>query len=334
MLPAAEYDSPWKEALEEFLQPCLALLLPDIHADVDWARDFHFLDTQLQQVAPEAAVGPRVVDKLIEVRRRDGQPELVLIHIEVQSQQETDFARRMFGYYYRLLDRFDRPVVSVAILGDDRPAWRPDAFESELWGCSVAFRFPVVKLLHFRQRWEELEASTNPFAGVVMAHLRALETHDDAERRSRFKLGLTRWLLTRGYSREEVMRVFRIIDWILRLPEDLEIRYWQQVQAYEEERHVAYITSVERIGMQRGLEQGREEGREEGRREGVALGRREGLLTGLELAFELKFGEEGRRAFEEVRRIEDVATLDAIAARIRTATRVEEVRALYGPPKG
>lgn len=329
MMPSADYDSPWKEALDEFFQPCLALLLPEVYAGVDWAQGFRFLDTQLQQIAPDAAAGPRAVDKLVEVRRSDGQPELVFIHLEVQSQQEAAFARRMFGYYHRLLDRFGRPVASVAILADDRPTWRPDTYEAALWGCSVACRFPIVKLLDFRARWDELEATTNPFAGVVMAHLRALETRDDAQRRSREKMAITRWLLTRGYGREGVVRLFRLIDWILRLPEDLDVAYWQQVQAYEEERRVAYITSVERIG--RAI--GREEGREEGRREGVALGRREGLLTGLELAFELKFGEEGRRAFDEIQRIEDLSVLDAIAERLKTATSVEDVQRLYRPPK-
>ena len=35
-----------------------------------------------------------------------------------QGQPESDFAKRMYVYNYRLFDRYDRPVVSLAVLGD------------------------------------------------------------------------------------------------------------------------------------------------------------------------------------------------------------------------
>ncbi|OUC16218.1 MAG: hypothetical protein B0A82_02895, partial [Alkalinema sp. CACIAM 70d] len=41
-------------------------------------------------------------------------------------------------------------------------------------------------------------------------------------------------------------------------------KFWQELQAYEEERKVPYITSVERIGYDRGKVEGRQEGRLEG----------------------------------------------------------------------
>ena len=34
-LAADDYDSPWKEALEQYLADCLALFFPAVHADVD-----------------------------------------------------------------------------------------------------------------------------------------------------------------------------------------------------------------------------------------------------------------------------------------------------------
>jgi hypothetical protein len=35
---AADYDSPWKEALDLYFEPFLALLFPTIHAQIDWSR--------------------------------------------------------------------------------------------------------------------------------------------------------------------------------------------------------------------------------------------------------------------------------------------------------
>jgi hypothetical protein len=305
-IPTADFDGAWKEALEAYLPECLALLAPAIHAAIDWSRDLTFLDKELQQVAVAAAVGPRAVDKLVQVWRRDGDEAWILIHVEAQHQRDDAFARRMFTYYTRLLDRFDRPVVSLAILGDAQPGWRPHGWRSELLGCGVDFRFLVVKLLDYRNRLGALTADRNPFAAVVLAHLEALTTRQDAVGRRRAKFALVRRLYELDYSREEAVRLYRLIDWLLRLPEVLETAFWQDVRAYEEERHMTYISSAERIG------------------------RREGLLVGLEIALEVKFGPNGRAVAEELRTIDD-ATLAAVAEQVRTAATVEELRAIYRP---
>ncbi len=248
----------------------------------------------------------------MQVWRRNGDEAWVLIHIEVQHQEEADFARRMFGYYYRLLDRYNRPVASVAILGDERAGWRPATFQTALWDCAVQFHFPVIKLLDYRARWAELEASRNPFATVVMAHLRAQETRGNAAARGQAKLMLTRRLYELGYGREEIVGLFRFIDWLLQLPEEVDERFWEELQQYEEERAMTYMTSIERIGLRKGLVQG--------------------LLTGLELALEFRFGDEGRRVADEIREVRDVAVLEAVAERLRTAASVDEVRAVYRSP--
>jgi hypothetical protein len=143
----SDYDSPWKEALDSYFEPFLAFFFPQAHGQIDWARAYETLDKELQQVVREAELGRRVVDKLVKVWRTTGQEAWVLVHVEVQTQEEADFAERMYVYNYRLFDRYSRWVVSMAVLGDDRPAWRPDHFGYSLWGCEVGFRFPVVKLV-------------------------------------------------------------------------------------------------------------------------------------------------------------------------------------------
>jgi hypothetical protein len=77
---------------------------------------------------------------------------------------------------HRTFDLFHRKVASIAILADENPLWRPDHFSYEFWGSRSALWFPCVKLLDYREKWLELEASTHPFASVMMAHLKAVET--------------------------------------------------------------------------------------------------------------------------------------------------------------
>jgi len=46
------------------------------------------------------------------------------------------------------------------------------------------------------------------------------------------------------------------------LPKRLEQEFWLELKAYEEERQMPYITSVERIGYDRGKQEGRQEGQQ------------------------------------------------------------------------
>src|SRR5438445_9033415 len=131
----ADYDSPWKEALDVYFELFMAFFFPEAHAGIDWSRGHESLDKELQQVVREAEVGRRTVDKLARVWRTTCEEEWVLVHIEVQSQEEAEFPRRMYVYNYRLFDRYNRPVASFAVLGDERPSWRPERFGYSLWGC-------------------------------------------------------------------------------------------------------------------------------------------------------------------------------------------------------
>ena len=146
----------------------------------------------------------------------------MLVHIEVQGDEDADFAKRMYVYNYRLFDRYDRRVASLAVLTDDRPQWRPSAYGYELWGCRVGLEFPVIKLLDYEKDWGSLEKDPNPFAVVVMAHLQTIATRQDAKKRLQSKLALVRMLYERGYSKQDILELFRFIDWVLVLPEELE----------------------------------------------------------------------------------------------------------------
>ncbi|QEP43581.1 hypothetical protein D5085_10890 [Ectothiorhodospiraceae bacterium BW-2] len=53
---------------------------------------------------------------------------------------------------YRIRDRYGKDVVSLTVLSDSSPAFKPDRFQFSLAGCEIDFRFPVVKLLDWRER--------------------------------------------------------------------------------------------------------------------------------------------------------------------------------------
>ena len=306
-----DFDSPWKEALEQALPDFLALFFPEAHSGIDWSRGYRFRDKELQQVVRDAELGRRYADKLAEVYTLDGARTWVLVHIEIQGQADPGFAERMYVYHYRLFDRYRRDVVSLAVLTDAQNGFRPGGYERERWGCALQFRFPMVKLLDWRDRATALEADRNPFALVALAQLQAM-AHRDGPARKFAKLRLIRFLYQRDYAREQVLAWFRVLDWMLRLPEDLDLEFREELIAFEEERQMPYVTSVERIGIQKGREQGLEQGRKQG----------EAAILLRQIA--LKFGPPSEDVRERIEAA-DADTLLDWSARILTAEQVEDI---------
>ncbi len=279
-----EYDSPWKEIIELFFPQFMAFFFADIAAAIDWSKPVEFLDKEFQRTIRRSEVGRQTVDKLVKVWLLSGDEVWILIHIEVQSQKENAFATRMYIYRYRIFDRYRRPILSLAILGDNDASWRPDRYESELLGNKESLQFGIVKLLDYEANWQELEHNPNPFAIVVMAHLKAMATQNKEQDRLFWKKTLIRDLYKRNYSRQEVFNIFRFLDWVMKLPDALELQIQIMIGEYEEAHQMQYVTSIERIaldrGHQEGLKEGHQEGLKEGHQEGLKEGHQEGLKEG------------------------------------------------------
>ncbi|MBC6420054.1 MAG: Yae1 family protein, partial [Prochloron sp. SP5CPC1] len=289
-----------------------------------------FLDKELQKIVRDAQLGRRYVDKLVKVWLKNGDEQWVLIHLEVQGDPEPNFEGRIYEYHSRLFLSYNCPIATFVILGDERPTWKPQEYRNEIWGCKISFQFPIVKLLDYNERWEELENSTNPFATVVMAHLKAKQTRKNVSQRRQWKLFITKRLYEKGYQRQDIINLFHFIDWVMRLPEDLEESFLEDIDEYEEDQRMPYINSAERRGIRKGLEQGRQEGREEGRQEGLQKGLQKGLLVGaIELGLELKFGPEGLELLPEIYPIRDLEVLSAIKEGIKKAQNIAELRSYY-----
>ena len=320
-----DYDSPWKEALAAYFQPFLALFLPAAHAEIDWSRGHESLNQELRQVVRKAKLGKRHVDHLVKVWLNSGQEQWLLIHVDVQTSKEADFARRMYTYNYRLFDRYNQEVVSLAVLGDDNPGWRPDSFGYARWGFRSEVRFPVVKLLDYAEHLETLQESRNPFAMVVLAHLMTRRTRRNPRKRYAAKIKLIKGLYECGWAAEEVRHLFGMIDWMMNLPRPLELNFCHEIEQYEEEKHMPFITTPERIGREEGLAKGRTEGLAEG----LAKGETKGLIKGIKVALKLKFGEVGLRLMPEIQTLADEAKLEAVLDAIPTAAGPEDLRRVW-----
>ncbi|NES85541.1 MAG: transposase [Moorea sp. SIO2B7] len=306
--PPGDYDKPWKEGLEQYLEPFLAFCFPDIHALIDWSKNYQSLDQELQQVVRDAELGKRLADKLFQVWLNDNQEAWILINIEVQGQHESNFAERMFIYNYRCYDRHRKPVLSLAVLGDDNTSWRPSTYSYAYGGCEMKLTFPIVKLLDYETQWEDLEESTNPFAVIVMAHLKTKATIGNPQERKKWKWSLIRRLFERGYSRKDVLELFRLVDWMMTLPDELQQELRQELRSYQEERKMPFMSRIELMAKEEVIEQG------------TLLNARESVIEALEVRFNLV----PLTIISELNIIEDVARLKQLHRLAISINSVEE----------
>ncbi|MBW4488779.1 MAG: hypothetical protein KME12_13415 [Trichocoleus desertorum ATA4-8-CV12] len=191
MAVRTDQDSPWKDILRQYFPEAIAFFFPELHPLIDWKQPLEFLDKEFQQIAPDTEIGKRYADLLVKVWRKRGKALFLLLHVEVQAKPEANFAERMFVYALRIFDRFRQPAVSLAILCDAKAEWRPNRYEFSYPGTQLSFQFATVKLLDYQAKWGELEANRNPFATVVMAHLKAQETKRNANQRRGLQINNT-----------------------------------------------------------------------------------------------------------------------------------------------
>jgi hypothetical protein len=159
--------------------------------------------------------------------------------------------------------------------------------------------------LDYAAKYQELESDPNPFAMVVLAQLKALETRRSPAERQAWKVRLVKGLYERGVDPEDVRHLFRFIDWVMELPEPLEQRFWDEFDAYAQEKILRFIDIAERVNLEKAM------------------------LRGIEECLEVKFGAEGLELMPELRAIHDHELLDKILSRIKAAANPNDLRRVW-----
>jgi hypothetical protein len=302
--PPSDMDSGWKDVIEDFTEDFFRFYLPEMHQGIDFAQGVKFLDKELNEILSNSENVKREADRLLEVRLDSGKAEWILIHIEVQGNRDSGFAERMYVYNYRIFDKHRRKVVSIALLIDSSPSFRPDCFRTELFGCEVRFTYPVIKLLDFDR--PDLEKDDSPFAVITRVQLAKIKSERDLKKRYSFRLDLTKELYNRNYSKEQIIRLYRFIDYVLKLPEPEALQFNKEMELFEEARTMPYMSTIERMARKEGLLQGISEGIEQGRTKGQLEKAKEDVLEILEV----RFSHVPFRVKEEVIRCNDLDKLN------------------------
>ncbi len=105
-----DHDQVFKELLGAFFREFMELFFPNIAARLDFGR-VTFLDKETFTDLPHGM--QREADLVAQVYTLDGQPEIILTHIEVEVRRRSAFPKRMFEYYMMLSLRHRVPAYPV-----------------------------------------------------------------------------------------------------------------------------------------------------------------------------------------------------------------------------
>lgn len=333
-------DRAWKLLLQRHLPRVLARLFPAVHALVDWDQQYYLPDKSLPPHAVDSCSGEREPDFIAVVTLLDGRP--ACIHIEIQCTRQAGFPDRVAQYHARLRDRFGMTVISLAILGDPSPSWRPHSCDDL---CGMTFQFQFAKLLDFRDSLSELRQTLDPVSITIAAHLIALSTRGKPDLRCAAKRELLLSLYPLRGKLKELTEIQEVIDWLLPLPPIWQRRLTMDVEKFledhkkQDKNSLNYVIAEHFIkqGIEQGIEQGiqqgmkygvpkgeamgRAKGEAEGRAKGEAVGLAKGQAQTLKLQLEVKFGPLGKEMPRAIDRASDVqlerlaiALLDAESA--------------------
>jgi len=206
-------DSLWKAILEDVFDDFLRFFIPGVDDLFDLSRGIVYLDKELEQLYPPEGDDHKVryVDKLAKVHTRGGSEKWILVHVEVQGYRDTYFSKRMFQYYTRIWDKYDRPIVSFAIFTDSVRKYRPSIYEESFLGTSICYKFNTYKVAD--QDEVALRESANPFALVVLAAKTALQKRSGMRDPELYqlKIGIVRLLKAKQLDDRRIRKIMNFL---------------------------------------------------------------------------------------------------------------------------
>ena len=298
-------EQSYKTVIGKLLREFLELFYPEVAARLNF-ETLRLLDKELFADVPD---GPkREADIVAEFQTHAGEPEVVLIHIEVQARTEREIPRRMFHYYALLSLRYSKPAFPIVVYLRGGEGIGEEEYRASLFGREhLRFRFGALGL-------ERLPASEYAGTGPLGSALGALMDRSSVGDPVRFKASMLREILESDLDLEMKRLLVNVVETYFRLDTEQkdELRRLLATEEYKEmqETEMTYFDELEEQGRQKGLDEGRE------------AGKRETLLRLLTS----KFGPLSEAVVLRVNALKSGNELDIYLERLLTARSLEELQ--------
>lgn len=204
--PRKKNDELLKGAFEEWFPEFLRFLYPNADDLFDFSHKLVFMDKELLSIIPdrERNSDKRIADLLVKIHMKDGTEGHILINTELEGGNDHDFAKRIYQYHYRIWDRYNISVATIAIFTGDKNQKRPGEYWHQTLDTTISFRYRTYHI--FDNDEEELLLLDNPFSLVVLACQKSLlEGKVPDEELGNERLTIAKVLITHNYDRDRIL---------------------------------------------------------------------------------------------------------------------------------
>lgn len=260
-VPRKKNDELLKSAFKDNFQDFLRFVYPDADEVLDFSKEIEFMDKELFAIIPdrERRKDKRVADLLAKLHLKDGTEKWVLLNVEIEGNNDPEFAFRLLQYNYRIRDRYKVSVATIAIFTGPKNQLKQTVYRDELLGTVLSFKYRSYHV--FDDNKEKLLANRNPFALIALACQYAiLEGKIPEDELGEKRLTIAKALLAHGYDRDRIISFLGFLkNFIFIENEEINSKFDQLTYDKEESTMGSYV-----------LETLKKQQQEEARREAVA----------------------------------------------------------------
>lgn len=218
-----------------------------IDKKIDFSHAPEFLQQELHKLMMDDRKGKGIVDQIVKVHLKDKSEKWILVHIEVQDNPEEDFPKRMFRYFYRILDRHQTEIYAIALITGPKQSVPKNYYHYSFHGTQLVYTYNVYQ--YDEKNLETLKKSANPFAHAIIAGIYAKKYKVDEEERAEVKKELLKQTLQRfavNHQKSElyIEALTYFINFLLRLPKHLDEEVYSDIKIFMNKEDLKMSTNM------------------------------------------------------------------------------------------
>jgi hypothetical protein len=230
----------------------------------------------------------------VRVYGKEGKPELLLIHVEIQGYRAGNFAFRMFTYFYRLFEKYHNvPITSISLFTTKKKPADAGIFSYEMMGTKLNFEYNALHIFDYSEA--ELLAMKSGLGIMILAAQKALlreKAHSGSNNINQLEaLNEQRLLLVRAllackqYDKQKILGLIAFVKNVVYI-NNPEINHNFDEEISSLHKNIGPMGILELMaeenkekGIKIGIKKGIQKGREEGIEKGIELKSREIVIT-------------------------------------------------------
>ncbi len=242
----ADFDTFWKEMLD-MVEPAVLFFLPNLHAAVDWSEDYKSLEQELCALFTKAKIKIKKTDKLFLLKMKEGKMGYLFFHIEVEAYPRPNFPSRVFSYFSHIaIKNNNAPITILVIFAGDAPKTPLNTYKMDQFGTSLTLQYNTYSIAE--QSEEDLMASDNPFALVILSNLYVIQSKGNPQKRFELKKKLLEHLNVKGISLDRFRNILNFALYLVKLTAELDDYFHELVQKQE------HLNAKDMTGKQKAFE--------------------------------------------------------------------------------